>query len=214
MSKELYIFSGLGADERVFQGIDFLDYKKTFIQWKSPYENESIEDYARRLIYQIPGEKPTLIGLSFGGIIAIEIAKQIEVEKVIIISSAKTKNEIPLYYRIAGLLKLHKLMPNKLLKSSNFVINRFFGASTEYEKNLLKEILNDTDLEFLNWAIDKIVRMSNVTAIENVYHIHGTKDMILPLCFVTCDSKISNGGHFMTVNKSGALNAILNNLLS
>ena len=78
MTKELYIFSGLGADERVFQRLDFPGFSTTFIKWIVPQDKETIENYATRLLDQITTTNPTLIGLSFGGLIAVEVAKQID----------------------------------------------------------------------------------------------------------------------------------------
>ncbi len=43
--------------------------------------------YAKRMAAQINEPNPVLMGLSFGGIMCIEIAKQIAVDKVILISS-------------------------------------------------------------------------------------------------------------------------------
>ena len=136
MTKELYIFSGLGADERVFQRLDFSAFSTTFINWIVPKDNETIEHYATRLLDQIKTTKPTLIGLSFGGLIAVEVAKQIDTEKVILIASAKTNNEIPFYYRFVGQLRLHKLLPTRLLKSSNFITNWFFGTTSTFDKQI------------------------------------------------------------------------------
>ena len=209
LTKKLYIFSGLGADESVFQKLDFSDYSVTYIQWVIPQSKETIEDYAARLIDQIPTTKPTLIGLSFGGIMAIEVAKQIDVEEVIIISSVKTKNELPSYYRFAGKLGLHKLLPPSFLKRSNFITNWFFGTSSTFDKQLLKQILIDTNPQFLKWAMDKIVHWKNETVLSNIYHIHGTNDRILPFRNVYCDMTIKNGGHLMVLNKSEELNSVL-----
>ncbi len=209
MTKKIYIFSGLGADERVFQRLDFSDFSPTFIKWTVPKDSETIEQYASRLLDQITTAKPTLIGLSFGGLIAVEVAKQIDTEKVILIASAKTKKEIPFYYRLAGQLGLHKLMPTGLLKSSNFITNWFFGTSSTFDKQLLKQILIDTDPTFLKWAIDKVARWTNQIQIKNIFHIHGTSDKILPFKFVNCNSIVKNGGHLMTINKADELNNIL-----
>lgn len=209
MTKELYIFSGLGADERVFQLIDFSDYSTTFIKWIVPQDSEAIENYATRLLDQITSTKPTLIGLSFGGLIAVEVAKQIDTEKVILIASAKTKKEIPFYYRFAVQLRLHKLLPARILKTSNFITNWFFGTSSVFEKQLLKQILIDTDPNFLKWAIDKVARWTNKTQTKNLFHIHGTSDRILPFKFLNCNATIKNGGHFLTLNKAEELNQIL-----
>jgi len=209
LTKELYIFSGLGADERVFQRLDFSGFSTTFIEWIVPQDKETIENYATRLLDQIKTTKPTLIGLSFGGLMAVEISKQIDTEKVILIASAKTKKEIPFYYRFAGQLRLHNLLPIRLLKNSNFISNWFFGTSSTCDTQLLKQILIDTDPTFLKWAIDKVARWTNQTQTKNIFHIHGTNDKILPLSFVKCDSTIQNGGHLMTLNKADELNQIL-----
>lgn len=213
MEKELYILSGLGADERVFQKLDFSEYAPKFIKWIDPIKNESMENYATRLLDQITTSKPVLIGLSFGGLIAIEIAKQIDTEKVIVIASAKTKYEIPFYYRLAGKIGLHKLLPTRFLKKSNFLTNRFFGVSSINDKVLLKQILFDTNTTFLKWAIDKVSVWKNVSKTKNCFHIHGTHDRILPFKYVKCDAQILNGGHLMTVNKSEELSKIVRKFL-
>jgi pimeloyl-ACP methyl ester carboxylesterase len=213
LTKELYIFSGLGADERVFQRLDFSGFSTTFIKWIVPQEKETIEHYANRLIEQITTTKPTLIGLSFGGLIAVEVAKIIETEKVILIASTKTRNEVPLYYRFAGQLGLHKLLPTGLLKDSNFITDWFFGTSSTFDKKLLKQILIDTDPIFLKWAIDKVVRWTNQTPTKNIFQIHGTSDRIFPISFVKSKVKIKNGGHLMILNKADELNKIIRQLL-
>lgn len=213
MKKALYIFSGLGADERVFQRLDFSGFKVTFVKWITPSKSETIEHYAARILDQITTAKPILIGLSFGGIIAVEVAKLVETEKVILIASAKTRREIPYYYRIAGKMGFHKILPTKLLKRSNCFSNWFFGTTTAFEEKLLKQILIDTDPIFLSWAIDKIVRWTNQTYPQNTFHIHGTGDRILPCKFVNSNITIEGGGHLMTLNKAEELDQILRHQL-
>lgn len=209
MKKEIYLFSGLGADERVFQHLDLSNFSATFIKWITPEQGETIENYASRLLKQITSPKPVLIGLSFGGLVATEVAKQIDTTKVILIASAKTAKEIPFYYRMIGFLNLHRLLPTKLLKASNFITNWFFGATLPSDQQLLKQILIDTDPTFLKWAIEKVVKWKNKTLISNVFHIHGTCDKVLPFYFVKCNSVIKNGGHLMTLNKPDEITTIL-----
>jgi hypothetical protein len=47
--KNIYFFSGLGADERVFQYVDLSFCNPIFIKWNLPFENESIENYAAKI---------------------------------------------------------------------------------------------------------------------------------------------------------------------
>jgi len=211
--KYIYVFSGLGTDERVFQNIDFGEATPSFIRWIKPNDGESIEGYAKRLTDQMKHERPILVGLSFGGLMAIEVAKLIETDKIIIIASAKTRKEIPLYYRIAGQLRLHKILPTGFLVRPNIFNNWFFGTQTPQDRKLLAEILHDTDTRFAKWAIDKIVTWKNEINHLNLKHIHGTADRILPYRFVTCDLMVKNGGHLMTVNKAEELTEKIKSLL-
>jgi len=211
--RHIYIFSGLGADERVFKYLDFSGFDTTFIRWTQPADNEPIELYAKRLTEQIKTSRPVLIGLSFGGIMTVEVAKLIDTEKIILIASAKTQQEIPFYYQLAGHLKIHKLLPIKLMKRPNVFSNWFFGTTNKQDRKMLADILHDTDEKFLKWAIGKIVSWTNQAQHKNLKHIHGTSDRILPIRFVDCDLKVIGGGHFMTVNKSGELSQKIKSLL-
>ena len=121
--KDIYLLSGLGADHRVLQDLDFSGYNITFIKWIQLIKNESIEDYAKRLTEQIITQNPIIIGLSFGGIMAVEIGKLIDTERIILIASAKTKFEIPFYYSFAGSLGLQDRKSTRL-NSSHLDLSR------------------------------------------------------------------------------------------
>ncbi len=209
--KNLYLLSGLGADKRVFDGIDLSKFNAHHIRWIEPQNNESIEQYASRLIGQIPSHKPILIGLSFGGIMAIEIAKLIETEKIILISSAQIHEDIPVLYRLMGRLGITTIVPTSFFKSVNWLTYWFFGVESTHEKALLKSILEETTPDFLAWAIHAIVNWKHKARLTNVYHIHGTADRILPLRKV--NYRIQDGGHFMILNKQKEITQLLNSLL-
>lgn len=207
MNEHIYLISGLGADERVFQNLDFGRLRPTFIQWIEPKDNETIQDYALRLSEQIVTNKPIILGVSFGGMIAIEIAKQIDYQQIILISSAKTKTEIPLIYRILGRLKLHRLIPISLFKQANILTYWFFGMNKKAEREMLKSILNDTDSTFLKWAMDAIITWKNEVIIDKLVHFHGDNDRILPIKnIVKVDLIIPNGGHLMVFNRANVIN--------
>jgi hypothetical protein len=141
-------------------------------RWVIPQKRETIENYASRLLSQIITNRPILIGLSFGGMISVELAKQIHTENVIIIASEKTKAEIPLYYRLGGKLRLHRLLPIHLLKETNLFSNWVFRNSSVSDKQLLKSIFTGTNPIFLKWAIDQVVCWRNQIQLENIKHIH------------------------------------------
>lgn len=209
----IYLFSGLGADERVFQKLTFPGYTVTVIQWVTPVEGESMPQYAERLLPQITVSYPILIGLSFGGMMAIEVAKLMATTQVVLISSAKQRTEIPFYFRLAGRLRLHRLLPTRLMKRATILSYCFFGAQSTEDRQLLKAILADTDPRFLKWAINTIIHWSNLEVSEKIQHIHGTNDRILPVQFVSCQYTVKGCGHLMVFNRSDEVQDILNTIL-
>lgn len=209
--KEIYLVSGLGADERIFEYLDLRPYKKTCLKWICPNENETIAHYAARLRGQIETENPILIGVSFGGMIAVEIGKLIKTEKIILISSAKTKEDIPLHYRVMGAINFNKLMPKGGLQKMHGIIAWLFGVANDEERELLKEFISSTDERFVQWAIHHIINWENKMLLPNAVLIHGTSDRLLSSS--TPDYSIKDGGHFMIVNRCTEISAIIHSIL-
>ncbi|MES2478286.1 MAG: alpha/beta hydrolase [Bacteroidota bacterium] len=211
---KVYMLSGLGADERVFQLLDFTGFEVVYVQWITPHPNESIQAYAARLLQQIDADHPILIGLSFGGMMAIEIAKLIPTQKIILISSAKTRHEIPFYLKQLGKAHLDNIVPAPVLKQSNAVVNWFFGVHSVFEKELLRQILNDMEPVFLKWAIHQVLNWQNELIPHNLVHIHGTSDRLLPARFVKADHLVNGGGHFMVLSHSALVSQLIKTALA
>lgn len=211
--KKIYILSGLGADERVFKYLDLKDWDVTFVSWIKPILHEPLADYAKRISQQIKSENPVLIGLSFGGIVATELAKLIPVQKLILISSLKTQQEIPLIYRLAGKTNLHRLIPYSILKKDHLLNRWLFGVIRKNDKDLFQRVLADTDIDFLKWAINCIVKWNNIEVHPNLFHIHGTDDKLLPIRKSGKVIAIQNGGHLMVLDKAKQVSEALHRII-
>jgi pimeloyl-ACP methyl ester carboxylesterase len=213
--KDIYFISGLGADERVFQLLKFEGYRPVHLRWLKPEHKEPIADYAKRLALQIQSDHPIVVGLSFGGIVAVEIAKQIEVEKVILISSVKDQFEVPFYFRLFRWLPIYRIIPFKsLLWAGYIIVYWLFSLESLAERTLMKAILLDTDVHFLKWALHKVVTWDNETVPERLYQIHGTTDRIFPIRFVQPDFVLERGGHFMIMNRANQISALLEKIMA
>jgi len=212
--QKIYLISGLGADKRVYQRMKWEGYEPVHICWEKPERDESIESYAKRLAEQITTERPILVGLSFGGIMAIEIAKQVEVESVIVISSAKTSLEIPRYFKLFRWFPIYRWFPFKqLLWACYWLLYWFFGVNQPEERQMLKAILLDTDIDFLRWALHRVVVWDNSVVPERLYHVHGMGDRIFPLRWVKPDLNIEQGGHLMVWNQANEVSTLLADIL-
>ena len=212
--KHIYCISGFGADERVFSKLTFAGYEIHFIKWLIPEKNESIGVYAKRLIQQIHHDNPILIGLSFGGMMCIEMAKLIPVEKIVLISSIKSSRELPLWMQISGKLKLNKIFPMRSFKLIEPLEDYNLGVETIDEKELVHLYRKNVSHQYSEWAIDNILNWKNSQVPENVFHIHGNKDRIFPLRKVKPDRIVNTGGHLMIMNRFNVVNEYINAVLN
>ncbi|HEY5370325.1 MAG TPA: alpha/beta hydrolase [Hanamia sp.] len=211
--KHIYCISGFGADERVFSKLDFGENDVHFLPWKIPEKRETIVSYAARMNEDIMHPNPILIGLSFGGMMSIEIAKLISVEKVILLSSISARHELPLYMRIAGTLRLNRLIPMKPYPILEPIENYNLGVETKEEKELLREYRHNLNLQYSNWAMNEIVNWKNQWIPPNLVNIHGTKDHIFPIRYVKVDYVIKGGGHLLPMNNADEVTGILKKIL-
>jgi pimeloyl-ACP methyl ester carboxylesterase len=193
----------------MFQNYSFESFNVIHVDWISPLEKETLQNYALRISESLTDENAILIGLSFGGILSIEISKIRKFKKIFLLSSAKTKSEIPFYYKVLGKLNLLEIIPVSFLKSVNFLTYFVFGAKNNSEKILLKDIIKNTDENFMKWALHQIINWKNKDFDGNIVHIQGNRDLILPHYFVKFDYLIDGGTHFMTLNQSKKIEQII-----
>ena len=211
--KPIYFISGLGADRRIFQWLRADDYEPVHIEWIPPKKGESIESYAERLSDQIEDENPIVVGLSFGGMIAVEIGKQIPTEKVILLSSVKDRLEIPFYFKLFRMVPLHRVVPFKsLLFAFYWLAYWLFAPEGSDQRKLLKTILIETDPHFLKWALHRVVVWQNQQIPENLVHVHGKRDRIFPYRYVNPDYVVENSGHLMVMNRAEEVSNLLKEL--
>jgi len=212
--KHIYCISGFGADERAFSKLTFTGYETHFINWIIPEKDEDISAYAKRLTGQIHHDNPILIGLSFGGMMSIEIAKFLPVEKIILISSIKSFREIPWWIKLSGQLRLNKIFPMKSFRIIEPLENYNLGVETIEEKEMVHFYRKNINRQYSDWAINIILNWKNDEIPENLFHIHGTNDRIFPVKNTKPDYIVNSGGHLMIMNRFKAVNEYINTILN
>lgn len=207
----VFIFSGLGADHRVFEEINFGAFHPVFIPWEPLSPNESLASYASKMSVDFPQNVSfILIGISFGGILAQEVGKLFPKAKILLIASVRNKYQLPYYMRISGKLHLEKIIPFGAILTQKKMNERFFGVTTGKEKEKLGEILLETDPGFSRWAVGQIMRWDKTTDSDNsIIHIHGSADRIFPIHKTKPDIIVPAGSHFMTVSRADELSPLI-----
>src|ERR1700761_3563755 len=177
---KVFLIAGMGADTRIYNRIDIPEkYEAVPVDWIEPHETDTLSTYAQKLIHQYDIKQNSIvIGNSLGGMLAIEIAKKIELKKTILISSIKTIDESPFYYRVFKTVPVYKIFTDKMLDVIKYFVTPVFGAKDKEEGWLFRDMFDGTSKKFLHWSMGAAIHWDNMTVPENVYHISGNEDLV------------------------------------
>lgn len=216
MPYQIYLLAGLGFDKRIFYNLELKRVEINYLEWLEPEVNESFENYIGRMAEQIDTghDKLILAGHSFGGIVVQKLAKLFNPEKTIIISSIKSKSEMPITLKFLRVFKLYNLFNQKLILMTFPIWARAFGYNSEKGRNLFVQMISNCSDNYFKWAMDKIVHFEGIEGIENLFHIHGTNDKTFPIGKIIDPYLIKDGSHFMVFSKPEEVSEILNKLIS
>jgi len=200
----VYFVPGMAADVSIFEFIKLPEdrYVKHVIPWKIPEKKESIEVYAKRMCEEVVHTPCVLIGVSFGGIMVQEMSKFLKFKKIIIISSVKSKHELPGRMKLARKTKVYKLMPTSLVSKIDNWEKLAFGDFAKKRAIMYQKYLSINDKTYLDWAIKNVVCWEQEKPIEGVVHIHGDKDIVFPIINITNCIAIEKGTHVMIINRA------------
>lgn len=212
---KIFLIAGMGADTRIYNNIELPEnYDIIPVDWIEPNKTDTLTTYSQKLIYQyniLPNS--ILIGNSMGGMIAIEIAKKLNIKKTVLISSIKTISEAPGYYKLFRALPIYKILPNSFIKGAGYLIKPVFGEMSDADLWLFKNMLQKNSPAFIKWAMGAVLKWDNTVIPPNVYHIHGDNDLVLPNTKIIDATIIKGGTHIMIFDKAKQINKWLKPLL-
>ena len=210
----IFLIAGLGADTRIFAHLDFTGYEVVEVKWIVPDKTDTLTTYAQKLIsqYNISNDA-IVIGNSLGGMIGIEIAKIITIEKVILISSIKTVDETPAYFKLFLNVPVYNIIPNKLFKSVDFLTELFFSQMERKDIDLFLDMMKGWSPDFLRWAMGAALHWDNKIIPANTYHITGNKDLVFAYQKIKKAIIIKGGTHIMIYDMAEKINKILKSIL-
>jgi len=203
LKTHIYLVPGLAAGKEIFRNLDFPSdlFEIHVLEWLIPEKNEIIANYAARMATRITERNAVLIGVSFGGVVVQEMAAFVDLKKLIIISSVKSKNELPKRLRIVRMLKLYRIVPTGLILSAQDLTNYAVGPRSKKRLALYNEYLHVRDKTYLNWAIYNMINWRRVNPDPEVVHIHGDADIVLPVKNIDKYICLKGGTHIMVLNK-------------
>jgi hypothetical protein len=211
----IYLFPGQGSDKRIFDSLTFdTTYNVVNISYITPEKRTSLEQYARILSAQIDTTgKYILIGVSLGGMICTEINEMMKPEKVIIISSAKNRTELPFRYRFQKVIPIYRIIPARLLLCGAKILQPIVEPDRNQNKSTFKSMLSAKDPKYIKRTIEMIIKWKRTSNSKKIIHIHGNNDHTIPIRNVNCNFIIDHGSHMMTLTRFEQINDTLSQIL-
>ncbi len=216
----IFFIPGLAFDKRIFKNLDLSEYNCHYIEWIEPEKNEHLIDYSKRMIQDFVFDESAtnvIVGHSFGGVIAQEIASSVKVDQIILISSIKSRDENPWHFKIVAPLRLHYLFR----KYATLLFFPLWGSWHDYktkeEQDLFKSMISKQSNHYLRWALQNLSLWKGPDRNKNysLFHIHGKKDKILPYKIVKApDVTYEDGGHILIFKKGLEITAIIKKQIS
>lgn len=211
----VYFISGMCYSCSVYDGVELpKGFVKKYIEWEIPKLTDTIEEYAYKMAKNIDTKKKfILVGYSFGGVIAQEIARFSNPEKVIIISSMKDEREIPSLFEMGRKMNFADNIPMRLYSTSNFMINLFNRYVYNVPTTALGDFMTVIDPIYIRWSLRQITHWLPSAKVDNIYHIHGTRDQVFPYEQIIEPRTVVGGDHLMIVKRTKDVNKLLEIIL-
>jgi pimeloyl-ACP methyl ester carboxylesterase len=213
--KTIYCIPGLGANEAMFSKLKPEHAEIRPLILPRPFSDESLSSYASRLVALIDVDRPFyLLGQSFGGILSIEMARMCHPEMIILVSSVKCRAELPWYGRLIGRFRLHHLAPLSHPEYTAPISIFLNGIESVEDRAVFKSFAASRDMALLKWSLDQTLKWPGCAIPDNLVHIHGTADRLLPARYVSPHIWIEGGTHFMMVTRGAEISALIDKLVT
>lgn len=193
----IYLLPGMTADDPVYARMLPLLPNAQVVSFIDPEPSESLADYAKRMAPQFSG--PCFIGgISFGGILAQEIARVVQPAGCIVIASIQNPSQLPPWLRLGRVFggrhtsrvlnavgSSAKCVPTSIRTSSTARLTKLSGASGKWHR----------------WATSAVLDWSPGSPIASpILHIHGDADTTFPVRYTTPDTVIRHGRHALPLS--------------
>ena len=207
----LILFSGLGADASVFAPQSRMFPHLTVPPWTVPRSDDSLTSYCERMADAIRPESRCVIGgASFGGIIALEMARFLNPLAVLLIGSVREPKQLPrrvrLFRPIRGLIDW---LPLAMLQWSVAPLTTRLGRRVAPRLAGLAGQFRSADRAVLRWSMSRILTWSEPPVFAGpVFRIHGDRDRVIPLRGAA-DAVVRGGGHLISLTHADQVNAFI-----
>lgn len=203
MKPTTYFIGGIATDENLYRHQLQHIPDSVYLPFPENDAADTMETYVLKFLPFIDTSKPfNLVGCSMGGIMTMALLKHIHPEKVVLISSVKCREEMPLQLKWLTYTKLHRLLSGQMFINSTVFGSRFRKEVQAHGlQELIASMAKHNKPAFLYWCVNAIVNWrGGCDYRKDIIHIHGTKDHMFPIRHLKHVIPVPGGTHLMLLS--------------
>lgn len=205
---KLYIVSGLGTDQKVFEKLKFPQKfsEIVYLDWLTPQTEEPLSAYALRMSQGILSTEPfCLLGYSFGGVVVQEIHKIKPAQKVVILGSIKSHEEYSMWFKIAAKSKIFGKLSEKYFQENH--LKSLVGVKKFFPPRMW-EYFKVTSPAYIKWGIVQMLQWKSKENPE-IIQVLGENDLLFPPGNSHPNYVIPKASHFFPITNPQKVSTIL-----
>lgn len=197
----LVLLPGLSGDPRVFEPQRVAFANLVVPRWISPEPYESLCEFARRMASHLDPGPCVIGGVSFGGIVALEMTRFLDARACILVATVRSRSGLPLALRVASPV---------VSRASDRTLHRAMNVASASGIQCVKEKGDDRDASrFRAWALRALARWRPAEPSCILRQIHGERDRTFRARASGADVILPGAGHLLTRTHAAAVNAFI-----
>ncbi len=214
----LWFLPGLAANHKLFAPQLAELPEAQVLEWIPPEAEESLAAYAQRWSQHLDlGPKDILVGMSFGGQVALELAKHLPLKACLLISANRRSQEIRSQFRLQAkvLPRISDSMLRQTFLKVGIPLLKRWESLTDQQVQWLEEMVEEMDTSFFRWATQAAAEWDYEFQASDfqmpLYQIHGEKDTIIRIQNQDEVELLAGASHLLTFTHSKEINQWLKN---
>jgi pimeloyl-ACP methyl ester carboxylesterase len=208
-----YFIGGIATDIQMYQYMLEHIPNSVYLPFPKHDPKDTMHDYVAKFLPLIDTSKPfNIVGTSMGGMMAVSLLKYITPQKLILISSVKSREEMPFWMRLLGPVKAYHLLRGDMIKNAiHWGVNFRKDINKPPYKAIALSMVDHNDSDFLNWCVKAIAHWADNTVDfkHELIHVHGAKDALFPIDLIANPIIIPQGTHHMVLTQKILLTDLL-----
>lgn len=204
-AKPLILLPGMMADHRLLAEQQAAFPNLIIPPWPEHHPSDTIASFAEKIADPLRPIGPCVVGgVSFGGIVALELARHLNSPGCILISSISSPREMPFRFRI---LRPIGFLPEPAFNATTFAITRLFRSSMR--RGVKRRSDQMLASPFFSWATRAILRWKGCDPAIPIAQIHGDSDLTFPIGLTQPDHVVKGAGHMLVATHSDIVNEFI-----